>query len=512
MIIIFAKRVIVLANKVHYNYNIDSIVSQGVCSVKVGNWKIIFSSYEGLGKKAVELLSKEMGAQVLRNKGRYTIHVLPCEKEGVAALDRNAVVIGLHNESALIRQYITANEIKTDGYVIKVVDNPETAGTQLVLITANDSAALFYGAVDFVDDCFVEMSDKRGAMRFTDEALEMRLPDIYRSSAPAIKTRCVFTWGHPINDYRNYIENMARLKLNELIIWNDFVPLNAKDIVAFAHEYGIKVIWGFAWGWSRNCDRIDLGALDALSDSIIKTYEEQYRDLGADGIYFQSFTELQTDKIGDKVIAQVVTDFVNSVSRRILDKYPALLIQFGLHASSVKDHLHFIADVDDRVEIMWEDCGAFPYGGEPAVEDEKAFADTVVFTDKILKLREKGAVSMLFKGFVTLDWIGDHFVHQAGPFIMGDASKALIEHDIEMLKPIWKQIQSSWLQNGAYVHTMAKHIANSGNDGVTVGMAGQFAGGIWLPEALCAQILWECDAPYTEIFDKVVKRKSVDIV
>ncbi len=480
--------------------------------MKVGNWKIVFSSYEGLEKKAVELLSKEMGAQVLRNKGRYTIHVLPCEKEETATLDRNAVVIGLYSESALARQYVAADEIKQDGYVIKVVDNPEQQDTQLVIITANDAAALFYGAVDFVDDCFVEISDKRGAMRFTDEALEARLPALYRASAPAIKTRCVFTWGHPINDYRNYIDNMARLKLNELIIWNDFVPLNAKDIVEYAHEYGIKVIWGFAWGWSRNCDSIDLDTLDSLADDIVKTYEEQYRDLGADGIYFQSFTELHTDKIGNKVIAEVVTDFVNSVSRRILKTYPDLLIQFGLHATSVKDHLEYIGKVDDRVEIMWEDCGAFPYGGEPEVNNEQEFEDTIAFTDKILNLRENGAVSMLFKGFVTLDWIGDHFVHQAGPFIMGDASKALIEHDIEMLKPIWKQIQSSWLQNGEYVHKMTRYIAQSGDDGVTVGMAGQFAGGIWLPEALCAQILWECDAQYTEIFDKVIKRKSVDIV
>ena len=58
----------------------------------------------------------------------------------------------------------------------------------------------------------------------------------------------------------------------------------------------------------------------------------------------------------------------------------------------------------------------------------------------------------------------------------------------------------------------AKHIFEHGNKDVTIGMAGQFAGGIWFPEALCAQILWDCDKPYDEIFDKVSKRRSVDIV
>ena len=59
------------------------------------------------------------------------------------------------------------------------------------------------------------------------------LPYFY-SEVPDHKRRSIFTWGHPINDYRNYIENMARLKLNQLIIWNDFVPINAKEIIDYA--------------------------------------------------------------------------------------------------------------------------------------------------------------------------------------------------------------------------------------------------------------------------------------
>ena len=303
---------------------------------------------------------------------------------------------------------------------------------------------------------------------------------------------------------------MARLKLNQLIIWNDFVPLNAKDVVDYAHEYGIEVIWGYAWGWSRNCADIDLNALDELAESIIKTYEEQYRDIGGDDIYFQSFTELHRDTIGDKLIAEAVTDLVNTVSGKLLERYPDLFIQFGLHASSVKDHLEYIAKVDDRVEIMWEDCGSFPYAYEPAVQDKASFDAVLDFTDKILNLRENGAVSMLFKGFMTLDWTGDRFVHQAGPFVMGDASDVLIRHDRELVKPMWQQLQSGWLQHGHYAYETAARIA-AHSDRVTVGMAGQFAGAIWFPEALCAQILWECDKPYAEILDKVAKRRIVEM-
>ena len=196
------------------------------------NWKIIYNTYYGMEKKAVELISKELGAQILRDQGRYTLHVLPCEKEGKAVLDRNAVVVGLWEESELIQKHIKAEEIRPDGYVVKVTEND---GFKLALIAAHDPAALFYGAVDFVDDYFVKATPRHGALHLADEIFENELPEYYNSSAPAIKTRSVFTWGHPINDYRDYIENMARLKLNQLIIWNDYAPLNAEDIVAYAH-------------------------------------------------------------------------------------------------------------------------------------------------------------------------------------------------------------------------------------------------------------------------------------
>ena len=474
------------------------------------NWKIVYTSYCGMEKKAVELVSREMGAYILRDNGIYTIHVLPCENAKCAVIDKNAVVIGLYNENALIQKYVSADEIKEDGYVVKVMDNPENTQFKLAIITAKEPTALFYGAVDFVDDYFVKAAPVHGAVRLLNEIFDFELPDYYNASAPAIKTRSVFTWGNPINDYRDYIQNMARLRLNQLILWNDYVPLNAKDIVDYAHEFGIQVIWGFAWGWSTNCAEIDFNALGELAENIIATYEEQYAPTGGDGIYFQSFTELPADSIGDKLIAEVVTDFVNMVSGKLLEKHPDLFIQFGLHATSVKDHLSFIAKVDERVEIMWEDCGSFPYSYEPFENDAEKFAQTMKFTDDILDLREQGGVSMLFKGFMTLDWVG-RFVHQAGPFILGDASQRIVEHDREMLKQSWRYLQSGWLQNGELVHRMIKHIYEQGNPNVTIGMAGQFAGGVWLPEALCAQMFWECDKPYNEILDKVAKRRCVDI-
>ena len=473
------------------------------------NWKIIYTSYKGMEKKAIELINKEMGALILRDAGIYRIHVLPCEQVSNAVIDKNVVVIGLYNENEIIRKFVKKEEIKEDGYVVKVTNKGDN---KMVLITANDESALFYGAVDFVDDYFAFAIPKdHHPIRLTEEIFDFDLPDYYISSAPQIKTRNIFTWGHPITDYRNYIDNMARLKLNQLIIWNDYVPLNAEDIVNYAHEYNIKVIWGFSWGWSRNCMDGEVNALNELAAAILENYKNNYKNLPGDGIYFQSFTEVNVDRIGDKIIAEAVVNLINMVSKEIYRISPDLFIQFGLHANSVKDKLQFIDKVDKRVEIIWENCGAFPYWGDPMEVDDEEFAKTVEFNRDIMALRDNGKFGVLFKGFVTLDWCGDRFVHQQGPFILGVSSEKLKKHDKEMLKPIWRYFQTGYMKNGEYAYKMAKFIAKTRHD-ATIGVAAQLSGGIWFAHALASQIMWECDKPYNEIFAKVNKRRSVEIV
>ena len=102
------------------------------------NWKIVYSNYAGIEKKAIELVYKEMGSIILRDKGRYTIHTLECEKAEKAILNKNAVVIGKYDENEIIRKFIKEEEIPHDGYVVKVIDNPENPDWKLVLITAKN--------------------------------------------------------------------------------------------------------------------------------------------------------------------------------------------------------------------------------------------------------------------------------------------------------------------------------------------------------------------------------------
>lgn len=476
------------------------------------NWKIIYSNYSGAEKKAIELIYKELETLILRDKGVYTFHTLCCENVSFADISGNAIVIGVYDQNKVISSYIKKDEIPDDGYLVKIIDNPDNIEYQLVIITALESRNVFYGAVDFVDDYFAKYSHKRMWLNFYDELFEHKLASYCNASSPVIKTRSIFTWGHPISNYTNYIDNMARMKYNQLIIWDDYLPLNIKDVVEYAHEYEIEVILGFSWGWSRKCSDIDFENLDKLTDEILYKYDNQYSHIGADGIYFQSFTELSEEYIGDKLVAEVVTNFVNNTSDRILQMHPDILIQFGLHATSVKEKLQYIKNIDKRIDIIWEDCGSFPYSYIPHIDTLEEYQNTKDFTQKILNLRENSHDGVLLKGNLVLDWEGDHFVHQTGSYIIGKSSQRTIDHDIEVIKPLWKKFQNGWLSDGKYAYEMVEHIAKISNENAFVGIAGQISGGIWFPPALIGQILWECDKPYDEIINKVISRRCVNMV
>ena len=478
------------------------------------NWKIIYAFYSGPEKRAVDLIYKEMGFYLLREKGEYSFRSMSCEKVG-CMLDKNAVVIGTHANNALLRRYISREEIPTGGYVVKVIDYPEQPDIKLALICGDSEVEVFYGAVDFVDDYFAYAIPVHDNMHLAHELFLEKLPDYYVSTAPCIKTRSVFTWGHPINDYRAYIDDLARMRLNQLIIWNDYLPINANEVVDYAHSYGIKVIWGFAWGWSTDCALADLKNLEQLKDKIIKTYRDTYANSGGDGIYFQSFTELLKDEINGMRISKAVTYLVNITARELLDEYPDLHIQFGLHATSVKAHLEDIACVDSRVEILWEDCGSFPYkqlsaiSGKAEYDNTCNYEENIAFTDKMIHLRKNGGLGLLYKCQVTMDWSRHRFVHQPGPYVMGNMSEFVRREDKAIIRPIWRFFQAEWIENGKYAYDLTRHIYKETKGDITMCLAGTFIEGDWFPTALSAQMFWNCQEPYEALVKRVMLRHSV---
>lgn len=468
--------------------------------------KIIYSNYAGVEKKAIELVNQEVGKIVCRDAKVYTIHVLPLEKDG-CEINENVIVIGRFDDNKTVQKYVKEDEIPDNGYVVKVFDNPENEKYKITIVTAREAINVFYGAVDYVDN-YLPCAAKNISNGIYSEynTFDDKTPDYYNTSYPKTEKRSIFTWGQPINDFREYIDNAARCRINQIIIWNDFLPINAKDVVDYAHEYEIELIWGFAWGWSTDCRQVDLDNLDKLKNEIVEKFKNEYTGVG-DGIYFQSFTELGDEKIGDVLIADAVVRLVNDTAAEIYKLSPDIHIQFGLHASSVKKHLSYFENVDERIEIVWEDCGSFSYSYTAQIESIQDFSEVEELTEKIIHLRNMGKTGLVYKGLMTLDW--SHFEYQKGPYILGVNSKELAKEDVDFLTPMWRPFSADWIRFGRFAYNFTKKLNEKGYDKLNMNVAAQLAGGIWFPFALLSEILWSTDDSYDSILQRVMKKKCV---
>ena len=86
---------------------------------------------------------------------------------------------------------------------------------------------MFYGATDFVFD-YAGAAHSNNLLNSWDTFAG--LCRLFHASLRHPPRR--LNMGTPINDYREYIENMACMRLNQLTLWNDHLPLNAADIIA----------------------------------------------------------------------------------------------------------------------------------------------------------------------------------------------------------------------------------------------------------------------------------------
>lgn len=454
------------------------------------------NDHTALMKKAVETLSK-----VLLD---YTFAYPVCfaYENGRDYAQYRCIYIGTKNSNSYIAQKSKVHLTEAESYSIFVQEDT-------VIIEGHDDAGVLYGCVDFYNKYIVKHEFTNNDRRYFINIFENQLPDFSYTSAPSVKNRGIWSWGHVIYDYKDFLDNMLMLKMNTLIIWNDSAPYNAKEVIEYAHSCGIKIIFGFAWGWDTKCNAIDLDTLEARSKDIFATFEREYAHQQIDGIYFQSFTELNTEYIGQTLIAQAVTDFVNKTAGLFYEKYPDLELQFGLHATSVKNKLEFIKQTDPRIRIVWENCGAFPFSYCP--NDIENFAETKAFTENIAELRgSNDKFGVVTKGFTKLDWSA--FEHLEGPVSIGACSDLMKENRIIRKRKIWKYLQAHWLTNADKALEIVKTMAHrkQGDLYVTALVEdGMFEENIMYPVALYAEMLWDCEASVEELISDVALRSYV---
>ena len=413
------------------------------------------------------------------------------------------IYIGTKENNRYIREHSAANLCKPESYSISVRDG-------VAMIEGSDDNGVLYGCVDFYNRYLVKSEFNQSLYYSVNNPFAGTLADFELVSAPAVSDRGLWTWGHVIYDFKRYIDNMVKLKMNTLIMWNDFAPLNAKEIVEYAHSCGVRVYFGFAWCWDTDCSRFSMDTILDNADDVVRVYDTQYADVGADGIYFQSFTELNQDAIGGVLIADAVTRFVNYTSSKLFAKYPDLELQFGLHANSVKDKLEYIAVTDPRIRIVWENCGSFPFADYECTPD--AYEQTQDFVRKISDLRgENDKFGVVTKGFTGLDW--NAFVHADGPVVIGRGSKKFIANRVTRKSKIWSMVQAYWLSHAAEAQGMVQTLAEANQGDLvlcTLVEDGVFEENILYPVALYAQMMWNPNEDLSQMMNDVALRSYVD--
>lgn len=466
-------------------------------------WKLVYGHYSDMEQHAVDLIQAAIK--------RYVPYILPVYHCSDIPNDgRNTVYVGTKESNPAISRLMGDTKLPEDGIYISVKSKDDDT---TVIICGDNEASCYYAAAVFIDDYLPAARRRPVGHPFFVVPFVDALPDFELCTSPAVKERGLWTWGHVIYDYKAYIKNMARLKLNAITVWNDFAPINGRDFVNYAHSWGIKVIWGYSWIWDENPDKVlsDPEERARWKASIVKKYTDSYAPLGGDGIYFQTFTETDQETVAGKNRAAAAVEWVNEVAEALYEINPELEIQFGLHASSVRNHLDEIAKTDKRINIIWEDCGSFPYHYNAA--NVKTFERDKEFSQSIASLRGGKGFGAVMKGMTWLDW--GHFEHQTGPFIIGESEDKEIAEKLELRRDIIRYQQSLWLQNGHLACEIFRMLAKqTAKKAKLYGLLEDslFDENIWLPSALFAELLWDGETPYDELMSKVARRESVKTV
>ena len=456
-------------------------------------WHLVYGSYSGPEQFAIDELQKMVQ--------RYVPYVVEV-RHAAEPLDADAhhVLVGTAANNSRLVELAEKGILKIpttpQGYSSACLKSPWNRERKLVAIVGADSLGVSHGVMDF---------NKRLASVMPDDPKDMRqsLDDFAEFSAqdfPLIQNRGIWCWGYTIYDYRRFLDNMARLRMNRLNFWNDVPPINCQEIIDYAHSRGIKVVLGFSWGYALSTlDPSSWADREAVKQDVLCQFAQYYQHLGMDAIYFQCFTETSNKEIGGRPIAVLARDWVNDIARAVLDRYPEMKLEWGLHASSILDNYKDLESLDPRVTIVWEDAGVIPYSYDPvtagSADDFPAMLNTPTatreYSKKLATFRDHSEFAMVAKGWIQMRWRTES--EHAGPFIMGKRAASFIRNRARERQPRWDFVNNLWLQNYLEALRFYQEVRNCTSSKMTVLALiddGLFEQKIQFSAALFAEMIW----------------------
>ncbi len=137
-------------------------------------WQIVYNDYSGAEANAVRFLSGELCKSLAREEGVYTLYVIPCVCEKDRDVTKNAIVVGTHAESDLIKKYVKEDEVPDDGWLVKTVKSD----VQIIIITAKKAENLYFAATTFTDEFMIKFAPRVGSFTKPSVFLSAKSPKI----------------------------------------------------------------------------------------------------------------------------------------------------------------------------------------------------------------------------------------------------------------------------------------------------------------------------------------------
>ncbi len=471
---------------------------------------IVCGKYEGRTKRCVDYLYGEIAPMV-----PYVLTVVEYDKltEDLEK-EYDLIAVGCPKSNNYLKRLCNEGKLTVpadkEGYRIKIFDNPKNTKRQIFALAGGGESGALYAVSEFCMRYLQYAEQTHDHGNYFVPSFGRKMPEADIEHCPKIQERGIWTWGHVIFDFKRFVDNMVRLKMNTLIVWNDHAPINAKEMIEYAHLSGIKLIWGFSFGWGYEYDISDEDVLKKIITDALDNYESNYAHLGGDGIYFQTFTETNDSEKNGLSIAAQAASFSNLARRLATERFGDIRLQFGLHATSVCKNLDDLKCIDNGIEIVWEDCGAFPFSYVAQKADK--FEETCEFVKKVASLRgRKDNFSVVLKGLCCLDW--SIFEHQKGTFVLGKYAPREVSARYNEKKKIWRYQNAYWLKNADKSHTMIKILRDEteGNTSVTALIEdGLFEEKINFGAAVMGLSMWDCDRDIKDIMCDAALMPNVD--
>ncbi len=257
-------------------------------------------------------------------------------------------------------------EKREEGYALKIGKSELNTEGRTILVSGADDKGTLYGAMDFIHHYLQKEQ--------VPEELEW-------SDAPKLNLRGGWIWCGNLRNYKTFLDNMARWKLNNLVVWsndtfkrtcsvesvwdgawygNTFEDEEDNQLEIFravqdhAKKRGIRILWGSSWGWTGDTFVVfgDKKSEKDIRERILKRFELLWEPLGVEGLYFQTNTEF--DATPDVAVGKECVEFLNPIIEEILSQNPNLFISAGIHYGGIKGRAPEFVSLDKRSNVLWE--------------------------------------------------------------------------------------------------------------------------------------------------------------